>query len=91
MLLTALVPFRLYILERYCFKKQHLQHLDPADQTQDDYYKEQRTKYLAQHDPSFDPEEIHIPNHADFRGIITNMNKHDNNITSENRLPEIDE
>jgi hypothetical protein len=67
-LLTALVPFRTYVLTRF-FDDEHLKVLDPhgADQSDDDYREEQRQIHHNRND-SFDSEEMNFPNRAEFRG-----------------------
>lgn len=65
-LLTALVPFRSYILDRL-FDADDLKHLDPVDETQEEYHDEQKAIHLAQRQGSFDSEEFEFPSRAEFR------------------------
>lgn len=66
-LLTLLVPFRSYILQRW-FDHDDLQHLDPYNETEEEYFDEQRAIRLAERQGSFDEEELIFPNRAEFRG-----------------------
>mmetsp|Transcript_20748 Transcript_20748/g.33432 ORF Transcript_20748/g.33432 Transcript_20748/m.33432 type:complete len:726 (+) Transcript_20748:71-2248(+) len=67
-LLTLLVPFRSYILDR-CFEQEDIKHLDPAEETEEEYHDEQRLIHHAFHDEaSVDEEELAIPTRAEFRG-----------------------
>jgi GNAT superfamily N-acetyltransferase len=67
-LLTLLVPFRAYILDR-CFRQDDLRHLDPADETETEFHDEQRLVHRAFHDDcSVDEEELAFPTRAEFRG-----------------------
>jgi len=65
-LLTALVPFRSYVLERL-FDEKDIAHLDPTDESEEEHAAEQRAIHLAQRNESFDSEDaLHFPNRADF-------------------------
>ena len=66
-LLTALVPFRSYLVERW-FDDDELKHLDPVGETEDDYHEEQKKIHEARRQSSFDSEELTAPNRAEFRG-----------------------
>jgi hypothetical protein len=68
-LLTALVPFRSYVLCRF-FKEEDMKYLDPhgSDEDEEHYHEEQRAYHLAQRNDSFDSEELNPPNRAAFRG-----------------------
>jgi len=65
-LLTLLVPFRSYILDRW-FDEGDLKHLDPTEETEEDYHEEQRVIRMAERRTSFDEEELIFPNRAEFR------------------------
>jgi len=65
-LLTALVPVRSYILDRW-FDQEDLKHLDPFGETEEDYHEEQRVIHHQRND-SFSEDEIDFPNRAEFRG-----------------------
>jgi cobalamin-dependent methionine synthase I len=65
-LLSALVPFRSYILERL-FKQEDMEHLDPSGESEQEYAEEQRAIHRVARSNSFDSEEIHIPSRAEFR------------------------
>jgi hypothetical protein len=65
--LTALVPFRSFVLDRM-FDHKDLVHLDPAGESEEDYHEEQRAIHMAQNNPSYDEEELSFPNRAEFRG-----------------------
>jgi boron transporter len=75
-LLTALVPFRSYILTRW-FSEEDLQHLDPFGETEQDYHEEQRAIHEAERkgggsldgDDDDEDEDINLdfPNRAMFR------------------------
>lgn len=69
LLLTLLVPFRSYILYRL-FPEADLRHLDPADETEEEFYEEQRLIHHAFHDgnESVDEEDMAFPTRAEFRG-----------------------
>jgi hypothetical protein len=66
-LLTALVPLRSYVLTRY-FNEADLKHLDPFDESEEDYRDEQKAIRLAERKGSFDEEDITFPSRAMFRG-----------------------
>jgi hypothetical protein len=66
-LLTALVPLRSYILAR-CFTEADLKHLDPFDESEEDYREEQKAIRLAERQGSFDEDDIEFPSRAMFRG-----------------------
>jgi len=66
-LLVILVPFRSYILERY-FEPEHLKHLDPFGESEDEFHEEQRKIQLAFRQGSFDEEEVAFPTRAEFHG-----------------------
>jgi hypothetical protein len=66
-LLTALVPLRSYVLTRY-FTEADLKHLDPFDESEEDYREEQKAIRLAERTGSFDEEDIAFPSRAMFRG-----------------------
>jgi hypothetical protein len=66
-LLTALVPLRSYVLTRY-FTEADLKHLDPFDESEEDYRDEQKAIRLAERTGSFDEEDIAFPSRAMFRG-----------------------
>jgi hypothetical protein len=67
LLLTLLVPFRSYVLE-YFFKEEDLKHLDPADESEDEFHDEQRMVHHAMAQASIDEEEMAFPTRAEFRG-----------------------
>ena len=67
-LLTALVPFRSFVLSRM-FNEKDLTYLDPHGDDSGDYEEEQKIVEKAKHD--YDEEEtgdVHEPNRASFRG-----------------------
>ncbi len=66
-LLTALVPLRSYVLARY-FTEADLKHLDPFDETEDEYMDEQKAIRAAERAGSFEEEDIMFPSRAMFRG-----------------------
>jgi GNAT superfamily N-acetyltransferase len=68
-LLTLLVPFRSYILYRL-FPEEDLRHLDPVDETEEEFHEEQRLVHHAFHDgdKSVDEEELAFQTRAEFRG-----------------------
>jgi hypothetical protein len=66
-LLTALVPLRSYVLTRY-FTEADLKHLDPYDESEEEYRDEQKAIRLAERTGSFDEEDIAFPSRAMFRG-----------------------
>ena len=66
LLLTLLVPFRSYVLE-YLFKPEDTKHLDPADETEEEFHDEQRmVHHTLGH--STDEEDMLFPTRAEFRG-----------------------
>lgn len=66
-LLTALVPFRSYVISRW-FDEKDLEHLDPFGETEQEYHDEQKAIHVAQQPSSFDALEDHnFPNRAEFR------------------------
>lgn len=65
-LLTLLVPFRSVVLSRF-FTAADLKHLDPADETEDDYHQEQRAIHLAELQGSSDVDDVGVPTRAAFR------------------------
>jgi len=80
-LLTALVPFRSYVLERL-FKKEDMDHLDPTDESEEEAAAEQRAIHhaLRERSESLESEEaMHIPNRADFhpRGMKKAIHEHE--------------
>ena len=80
-LLTALVPFRSYVLERL-FKAEDIQHLDPTDESEEEAAAEQRAIHhaLRERSESLEVEEdLHIPTRADFhpRGMKKAIHDHE--------------
>lgn len=67
LLLTLLVPFRSYVLE-YFFEAEDLKHLDPADESEEEYHDEQRMVHHVLAQGSVDEEDMAIPSRAEFRG-----------------------
>jgi hypothetical protein len=64
--LTALVPFRSYILNRL-FDEKDTAFLDPTSESQEEHAAEQRAIHMALRNDSFDAEDaLHVPNRADF-------------------------
>ena len=86
-LLTALVPFRSFVLSRF-FKPEDLKHLDPSDETAEEYQEEQRAIHVAERHGSFDSEEINFPHRAEFRnkGIARELRHRRHTISHENEL-----
>jgi GNAT superfamily N-acetyltransferase len=66
-LLALLVPFRSYVLHRF-FKEEDMKHLDPADETEEEYHDEQRMVHENERRGSVDEEDIAFPTRAEFRG-----------------------
>ena len=60
------MPVRSYILAR-CFDEEDLRHLDPYDETEDEYHEEQHAIHLQKND-SFSEDDLDFPNRAEFRG-----------------------
>ena len=85
-LLTALVPFRSYILERW-FKSEDLKHLDPFTESDEEYHEEQRVIHHLTGD-IVDDEDI-WPNRAEFRGELRQRKHHvrRNTFGHENDVP----
>lgn len=67
LLLTLLVPFRSYLLAKL-FKPEDLRHLDPADETEEEFHDEQRLVHHTIAKGSIDEEDVAIPSRAEFRG-----------------------
>lgn len=66
LLLTLLVPFRSYVLE-CLFKPEDTKHLDPVDETEEEFHDEQRmVHHTLGH--STDEEDMLFPTRAEFRG-----------------------
>lgn len=66
LLLTLLVPFRSYVLELF-FDPDDTKHLDPADETEDEFHDEQRmVHHTLGH--STDEDDMLFPTRAEFRG-----------------------
>lgn len=66
-LLTLLVPFRSYILGRF-FAAADLQHLDPANETEEEFHDEQRLVHHTVQHGEVDEEDLAFPTRAEFRG-----------------------
>lgn len=66
-LLTALVPFRSFVLRRF-FADEDLKFLDPVEETEEDFEEEQRLIRIAERNDSYDYEELNFPTRAAFRG-----------------------
>ncbi|KAL3914616.1 MAG: hypothetical protein SGILL_006035, partial [Bacillariaceae sp.] len=67
-LLTLLVPFRSYVLFNL-FAEEDLRHLDPSEESEDEFHEEQRLVHHAfQDDGSVDEEDLAFPTRAEFRG-----------------------
>lgn len=71
-LVTALVPFRSFVISRY-FSEDDLKYLDPYAETEDEYL-EERKAYLERR-PSVDSVDIGLPGFSDFHaeGIAKEM------------------
>jgi hypothetical protein len=67
LLLALLVPVRSYILESL-FEEEHMKHLDPQAESDEDFHDEQRLYEQALRSGSFDEEEVAFPTRAEFRG-----------------------
>jgi len=67
LLLTLLVPFRSYVLE-CLFKPEDVKHLDPVDETEEEFHDEQRMVHHAMANGSADEEDNALPSRAEFRG-----------------------
>lgn len=67
LLLTLLVPFRSYVLER-CFRPEDARHLDPVDETEEEFHDEQRMVHHVLAAGSLDEEDMAFPTRAEFRG-----------------------
>lgn len=65
-LLTALVPFRSYILDRM-FDDKDLAHLDPYGETEDDYHEEQKIIHHMENN-DYNEADIDFISRAEFRG-----------------------
>jgi hypothetical protein len=74
-LLTALVPLRSYVLTRY-FTEADLKHLDPFEESEEDYRDEQKAIRLAERTGSFDEEDLVFPSRAMFRGGAGERRRH---------------
>eukprot|EP00536_Pseudo-nitzschia_multiseries_P012002 jgi/Psemu1/244187/estExt_Genewise1.C_4370017 len=66
LLLTLLVPFRSYVLEHF-FDAEDTKHLDPVDETEEDFQDEQRMVHHILNKHS-DDEDMLFPTRAEFRG-----------------------
>ncbi|KAG7339143.1 HCO3- transporter family protein [Nitzschia inconspicua] len=80
-LLTLLVPFRSYILYQL-FPANDLRHLDPEEETEEEFHEEQRLVHHAFHDGDalVDGEELAFPSRAEFHGqalkrVLMNHNR----------------
>ena len=67
LLLTLLVPFRSYVLE-YFFKPEDTKHLDPVDESEEEFHDEQRMVHHVMAQGSIDEEDSAFPSRAEFRG-----------------------
>jgi hypothetical protein len=69
LLLVLLVPIRSHILERI-FQQNDLKHLDPVDESEEEFHDEQRmVHHTLQHGSSdVDEEDLAFPTRAEFRG-----------------------
>merc|ERR1712238_198633 len=67
LLLTLLVPFRSFVLDR-CFTSSDLQHLDPQNETEEEFHDEQKLVHHAMiHDQgSVDEEDVAFTTRAEF-------------------------
>mmetsp|Transcript_951 Transcript_951/g.1073 ORF Transcript_951/g.1073 Transcript_951/m.1073 type:complete len:747 (+) Transcript_951:101-2341(+) len=67
LLLTLLVPFRSFVLDR-CFASTDLQHLDPQNETEEEFHEEQKMVHHALiHDQgSVDEEDVAFTTRAEF-------------------------
>merc|ERR1712238_566736 len=67
LLLTLLVPFRSFVLDR-CFTSSDLQHLDPQNETEEEFHEEQKLVHHAMiHDQgSVDEEDVAYTTRAQF-------------------------
>ena len=66
-LLTALVPFRSYILDRM-FDDKDLVHLDPYGETEDDYHEEQKIIHHHPDNDDYNEADLDFISRAEFRG-----------------------
>lgn len=66
-MLTIIVPFRAFILERF-FEDIHLRYLDPSNESDEVYHEEQKEIRKAFRSTSFDSEENEFPHFGEFRG-----------------------
>jgi len=67
LLLSLLVPFRSFVLD-YFFKPEDTKHLDPADESEEDFHDEQRMIHHAIAQGTKDEEEMAFTTRAEFRG-----------------------
>ena len=90
-LLTALVPFRSYILDRL-FDEKDTEFLDPSNESEAEYAAELRAIHMAHRNDSFDLDDaLHFPNRADFhpQGYKKDIHNHEvlHPLVKEDGLP----
>eukprot|EP00566_Odontella_aurita_P008076 CAMPEP_0113546980 /NCGR_PEP_ID=MMETSP0015_2-20120614/12103_1 /TAXON_ID=2838 /ORGANISM="Odontella" /LENGTH=659 /DNA_ID=CAMNT_0000447487 /DNA_START=176 /DNA_END=2155 /DNA_ORIENTATION=+ /assembly_acc=CAM_ASM_000160 len=81
-LLAVLVPLRSYVLTRF-FSKEDLKHLDPSDESEEEYHEEQRLIKEAERTPSIDPEAIEQPHFQEFHPGALRKREHKRRHTIE--------
>mmetsp|Transcript_20933 Transcript_20933/g.45469 ORF Transcript_20933/g.45469 Transcript_20933/m.45469 type:complete len:660 (+) Transcript_20933:306-2285(+) len=66
-LLTALVPFRSYVLSRW-FSDEETRHLDPFGESEEEFHEHEKLYHKAQHSGDYDEEDLEFITRGMFRG-----------------------